>query len=628
MTCPYHDDADSSSTDDEPEPTMRPADERGVDRREFMKSALAIGGASALSTTIGMYGMPGTARADGEDPIGIAERANRQHAWDAFEQSARGTTVPPEHHLVLSLDYQHDGEPSPGHRREVEGAFRQLEAAFGWRYDGLLFTVGYSPEYFDRFEADLPPGLEPADGNPTLVRAESMIDAISLPREDIAADTYDACLHLASDHVQHLLAAEEALWGERDEINGVTIEADFVDIFDRPREYPRRRTGFAGRENVVGNLESDTEFEEPEERIPEEADLSMGFNALFDNSVPAETNVTLLEDQAFDAETPLPPGSFAQGTVEHVSTLDIDLDSWYDDYDLDERRSRMFSPEHTEDGTGVAGEELGESNAPADGPKVREAGSEETDLAERTEADASEGAVGHVQKLARGRFDLENRMLESVPEDDPAVTDGDEQALETPMLRRDFDTTDRGTPGLHFISLMRLNGYMTYIRQAMNGIDFDTATFGLDGADRIDHESTDIDDEENGIVGFLDTQRRGNFLVPPLTLRSLPFPRALSADLSVDRDGDTYVVEIEPEGDSDRIDAETLRFGHYRAVNRGSGVEPSDVSTTAGTLIAEFPVDGTGLEDDDGAFNNALDRARLAGKTQGSRRAVRGTTEL
>ncbi|MFB6169440.1 MAG: Tat pathway signal protein, partial [Haloferacaceae archaeon] len=52
---------------------------RGVERRSFMKSALVIGGSSALSTTLGLYGMPDTAAA--ADPPSFTERANRQHAW-------------------------------------------------------------------------------------------------------------------------------------------------------------------------------------------------------------------------------------------------------------------------------------------------------------------------------------------------------------------------------------------------------------------------------------------------------------------------------------------------------------------------------------------------------------------
>ncbi|PSP80492.1 hypothetical protein BRC81_02035 [Halobacteriales archaeon QS_1_68_20] len=334
---------------------------------------------------------------------------------------------------------------------------------------------------------------------------------------------------MASDHVQNLLAGEAALGGEKREVNCVRFRDTLGGVFTRPESYPERHTGFAGRENLREQLDS-TDFDA--DRVPDESDRSMGFDPLYENSVPRETNATIVGNQ------------------------------------------KLVEP---------------------------------------------------AQKLARARFDLENRLTddaEGLPteerDDDLRGHDGD-QELETVMLRRDIDTTDGNRPGVHFVGLMRFNGYMTYMRQAMNGVGFDTAAFGPDDDRRIQHDDVEVDQQDNGIANYLTTRRRGNFPVPPISLRALPHPRAHEATVDVRRDGDAYVVTVDAVEGGGRLDSETVRFGHYRAVNRG-GTAPATVSRKRGTLTFEFPADGTGL--DDGG------RARLFGNEQGTRRPVTGTADL
>ena len=123
MGCPFHE-SDGEADEDRPA-AVRGPDEQGVDRREFTKSALVIGGTNALATAVGLYGMPDTAAAE---PVGVAQRNDRQHAWDAFEAETRGTTVPPAHHLILLADYGGSGEPPPGHRKQrraLSGTWRR-----------------------------------------------------------------------------------------------------------------------------------------------------------------------------------------------------------------------------------------------------------------------------------------------------------------------------------------------------------------------------------------------------------------------------------------------------------------------------------------------------------------------
>ena len=111
MGCPVHNDDSGNATDERHDAARTDTDDRGeLDRREFMKSALVIGGASALWTATALYGLPETASADGRDPIGIAARRNGQHARDAFETdvSEGGVSAHPSHQVTLHLDYGYE----------------------------------------------------------------------------------------------------------------------------------------------------------------------------------------------------------------------------------------------------------------------------------------------------------------------------------------------------------------------------------------------------------------------------------------------------------------------------------------------------------------------------------------
>lgn len=664
MPCPVHNgDNDDISRDESGANGGFQAEDSQVDRRSFMKSALVIGGASALSTVTSMFGMSGTAAATGEDRVSIADRNNRQHAWDVYQQyvESRQQAIPPTYHLILLADYDHSGEPSPGHRKRVAEAFEQIEAAFDWSHDGILFTAGYSLEYFERFDETLPAGLDPRvepKAGSGLMSAETLINTggVTLPREDPSADSHDLCLHLASDHVQNLLAVEQALWGEKSEINGVTFTATLDGIFTQPESYPERRVGFVGHDALEEQGGVSDENGVYPSTIPDDADLSMGFNTLFRNSVPRETDATMLEDQ-FLVE-PKPPGMFAQGTIQHVSKLDIELGGgenseggWYDELDLDQRRQQMFSSEHTAENTGTVGEKLGNSNAPDEKP-MRNLSSDDQDIAELTDDHAAElNRVGHVQKVSRARFDRRQRLTDEgrtrlsggdniLPADEYDQTigtggksddlpghDGDQKAEQT-ILRRDIDTVDQATPGNHFIGLMRFAPYMAYMRQAMNGIDFSTEPFGLPEDQGGFTHSGSVPDENSGILDFLTTQRRGNFLVPPITLRALPHPQSEDVDLTVSTDGDSYTVETS-DLSRGQIETETVRFGWFYEVNSGSGASPSAISNRGGTLTLEFPADETSIEAAPGGPDGEGDvRLRLFAKRGADNSPVRGTVNL
>jgi dye decolorizing peroxidase len=266
----------------------------------------------------------------------------------------------------------------------------------------------------------------------------------------------------------------DVLWEDEQLEEGMSLEYTLDGIFTKPESYPKRRVGFAGQENVEERLDENTGFDAG--RVPNEdefadevgdhppAELSMEFNDQYKNSLPRETNVTLLEDQRL--VVPKSPGVFAQGTIQHVSKLNIELDSFYDEHDRTERRELMFSPDHDDGNTGAVGENLGTSNAPGDTPMrdVTQAPDDPTggDKARETQSDREDdGVAGHAQKVACVRFDMETR-----------ITDEEQERLS-----------------------------------------------GRDRDELLPAEERDVD-PNSGIADYRRTRRRGNYVIPPLTDRS------------------------------------------------------------------------------------------------------------
>ncbi|MFB6206324.1 MAG: hypothetical protein ABEJ05_07355 [Haloglomus sp.] len=606
MSCPVHDGDDDAGESS--------GDRRRLDRREFVKSALAIGGTAALGGLEAVAELTPTVRAadDDHEPIDAATRLNRQHAWDAFEKTVgTGNTAQPANSLFLMLDYTGRGEPTPGHRRQVATALRELERHFEWRAEGLLFTIAYSASYFDRFADDPPEGAAPTPADEV---AETAGD---ITPYDPAPDEHDAVLLLTSDNAANVLAAEAALWGDGD----LEFEATFEGAFRKPESWPARRVGFAGPAFQGREDEYEETFLDGGDAVPDETPLSMGFIAGFDASIPREEAVTLKRGQRFpgpgidaaDVPTDVPyvgnvgerdPGVFAQGTLKHLSYLEIDLKDWYGE-DRDRRRHQMYSPYHDAEetttnsdkpGSGLTTGERGDSPGTEDLVARADGAVEDEDVvyAEQTpetaesgtDATGGEPTTAHSQKAARARYDL----------------DGDGE-VEQPCLRRDWDgirPAENGyerAAGYHFNVPMRYNESIFTLLDA----NYSPGFRSLDG--RIDHQpDVEEDDpaglfgERNGIAPYMDATRRANFLVPPVTLRALPYPRAETVVPTVRREEGTYVVEVEVDG---LLDESSIRFGRPETVDQARGVVPDEYEIRDGTHVLRFPADTIGVKPGD-----------------------------
>ena len=330
---------------------MELPDPETLSRRDYLRSLVAVGGAAGLAACLDAVD---DRRTPNGDP---GNRPARQHAWnDVLGTDDDGNPSPPEHHVLTALDLS--TTPDEQARERVETAFRSLERAYAYDPDGLLFTVGYTPAYFERVGGD-PPIPEPT----ALTSMES---------PDF--DGFDAVVHLASNDPSVVIEAEEALLGEVTEPNRVEMEATLDGVFEQATP---RRTGFVG----PGLPAERTDLDGVPESIPDQAPFFMGFRSGFAESQAPEDRVTIQD------------GPYAGGTTMHVESLALQLQTWFEQDSQAQRVSKIYSPEHAaEDLAGEIGEKLDSSTGVAG------------EIAERTETDARErGVVGHAQKAARAR---------------------------------------------------------------------------------------------------------------------------------------------------------------------------------------------------------------------------------
>jgi hypothetical protein len=261
-------------------------------RRRFLTGAGAVALAGALSAASARRAAADTAleRVElGSQPAGLPAR---QHAWTAvLHRDEFGNPVAPRFDRLLFFDVR--GRPSSGYALLLESRLRALERRFDWRPEGLLFTVGYGPDYF----ATVLGVASPVERATRLASFESP-----------AIDAFHVCVHLACDDAQRLIDVEASL------------RRGLAPIL-RWRE---TRTGFTGR-GLPHAHRSDVAADSP---------LFMGFKSGLRKNQASEDTVTIAA------------GPFAQGTTMQVSYMELALDQWYG-LSAADRVALMYSPQTT-----------------------------------------------------------------------------------------------------------------------------------------------------------------------------------------------------------------------------------------------------------------------------------------
>jgi len=407
-----------------------------LNRRRFLLGATAIaaGGAAAgvgLDRALTSRGKPIPAVALGGQPPDLPAR---QHAWTGtLARDSDGNPVSPRFDRLLFFDIE--GNPSPAHARVLEAALRTLERTYQWGPSGLLFTVAWGPEYFERSLRVRSP----------IPHATGLSDF-----ESPAIDKYDLCIHLASDDERRLAAIEAALLNTSP-LRGADGPLDISSAL----RWHETRTGFTGaglpaQRQDVGGIP-------PGNPVQKSAPLFMGFKSSLSRNQASEDDVTIQR------------GPFAGGTTMQVSYMRLSLDTWYQNLNDRERVARMYAPQ-------VTPEQAAHFTTDASGnPNLL------------NQAINHYGVIGHAQTSARARRN--NKPL---------------------ILRRDFNTTDGGQAGLHFVSIQRTIEDFITTRNAMNAPSAQLQNPSI------------TDTVNNGINEFIFVVKRANYIIPTRPNRSFP----------------------------------------------------------------------------------------------------------
>jgi hypothetical protein len=413
-------------------------------RRRFLLGAgAAVGVGAAAGVGVGIDRALGASAAAGPAGPGVALGPQpaglpaRQHAWTAYLATDRqGNPIPPRFDRLLFFDVV--GAPTPASARTLEAALRTLERTFRWMPSGLLFTAGWGPAYFADVLRVAPP-----------IRPATALSDFEQP----VIDDYHLCLHIASDDETRLAQIEAGLDRGRPVPSGSDADGP-LDISAALR-WRETRTGFVGA--GLPAERQDTGGIPGGRPVPGGAPLFMGFKSALKRNQATEDDVTIAD------------GPFAGGTTMHASYMRLRLDTWYQQLSQQERVSRMYAPQVTQ-------EQVNRFSTDA-----------ESDPALLGQAISRYGVIGHAQTSATAR--RKGRPI---------------------ILRRDFDSTDGGQAGLHFVALQRAIEDFVATRTAMNASSAQLRNPSI------------TDTVNNGINEFIFVTKRGNYLLPTRAERSFP----------------------------------------------------------------------------------------------------------
>ena len=287
---------------------------RALTRRKFIAGASLLGaGGIAAGATLSDSEANQPVQRIPRVPLRAADPQlpNRQFAWGStLPTDTYGNTIAPTHDRLLMFDVI--GRATPQYARLLESALRELEHAFPWGPEGLLFTAGWGPAYFTSIGAHSP------------VPSAKALSDFELP----AIDHHHLCLHLAGDDESRLREVEAALVHGAP-LAGVDHSVSLASIL-RWRE---TRTGFTGpglpaAHQDVGGIPAGN-------HVAASTPLFMGFKS------------NLKRNQATEDDVAIDAGPYTDGTTMHVSYMRLRLDSWYQDLGQHGRVARMYAPQVT-----------------------------------------------------------------------------------------------------------------------------------------------------------------------------------------------------------------------------------------------------------------------------------------
>lgn len=285
-------------------------------RRGPLKTAITTGGAAAFSAYLD--GAPGDPIPAGTGTLGALP--NRQRAWsEPCREDDHGNVEIPRHQMPPYFGLDGRGLPSEAACATVEGTFHALDRAYERGHEGVIWSVVYSPQYFDCFN-------DPFLGGVDLSELRAL-----LPSEIPGLGRQDALAHSASGHADAVLEAEQVLLGKVDEANDATVDADLLGILSTMSW----RTSLVGTRFPVEHR-SDLNSIPDGDPVPKTPPLFMGFRAGFTKNQATEEYVIIGD------------GPFTGATMRHMANVRQRPSDWYDEGGHYHRVIKLFSPEHAE----------------------------------------------------------------------------------------------------------------------------------------------------------------------------------------------------------------------------------------------------------------------------------------
>jgi hypothetical protein len=448
------------------------------------KQVLAGAAAGAVGAT-GIYELVDRLAASPAKRPAVVASLPEQHLLDGIrivESNNVEVLVPPLHHEIFTARLTTDRAGLADAQQELAHTLAGLDADYVPSPAGLGVTVAWGLPYFRRLVPDAARRLLPNDrraGRPVL------FDAHRFPSDPKSTrlESNDVAILLRSDTRAHIDDAEKRL---RDTklFEITSIRRGFVGGgFDGGQSLPKQLAVAAG---VPGSA-----------LIPDTSELFLGFTStqragIGPGKIANFETLGYVDLRGSDY--------FRNGTHMHLSHIQEDLETWYLNFDFDERVTTAFRPN---------------LDVPQDTQTVPQGPKDVSSAADVRRDYRSSSRIGHsasIQTTSR----LQHAVLAAdgtvYPKGAAVPVRADFNTLDNPFSwsARADETSPVPAAGVHFVVFNPTGDDFRRNRLAMDGV-LPGGTIPLPPGDR-----------NQGFNSVLQTTHRQNFLVPPRRNRSFP----------------------------------------------------------------------------------------------------------
>ena len=448
------------------------------------KQVLAGAAAGAVGAT-GIYELVDRLAASSPTRPTVVVAPAEQHLLDGVQivqSNEIEVLVPPLHHQIITARLTTDRAGLADAQKELTNTLDGLDADYVPSPAGLGVTVAWGLPYFHRLVPDATKRLLPHDrraGRPVI------FDAHRFPSDPPATrlESNDVAILLRSDTHAHIDDAAKRL---RDTklFDITSIRRGFAGGgFDGGQSLPKRLAVNAG---VPGS-----------ELIPDTSELFLGFTStqragMGPGKIANFETLGYVDFRSSDY--------FRGGTHMHLSHIQEDLETWYLNFDFDERVTTAFRPNlNVPEGTQTV----------AQGPK------DVSDVADVRRDYRSSSRIGHsasIQTTSRLQHAVVAADGTVYPKGAAVPVRADFNTLDNPFSWSVLadETSSVPAAGVHFVVFNPTGDDFRRNRLAMDGV-LPGGTIPFPPRDR-----------NQGFNSVLQTTHRQNFVVPPRRNRSFP----------------------------------------------------------------------------------------------------------